>query len=413
MWIHEKFHNLRKLNPFAHKLKLGQADGIYSPEEFAAILGRERARSDRSRKSFSLVIFTFDDRADDALYWQLIGVIARRIRVVDDLGWFQEKCLAVSLPYTQEEGAKIFSEGVLKAMRELSVEPNVEIFYYPRQWIEGKGATPPDSFDTSGPDSGFDMVVKDFDEADPEVGPSVDNSAMNFQRLLPTVNKRKLSAHVKTGIPVWKRTIDILGALVGMILVFPFLLPVALYIKLVSRGPVLFRQQRVGFKGVPFTMYKLRTMHEGGNSERHRKFMAARISGDEANMPVSKLDDDPVIIPLGVVIRKLCLDEFPQLINVLKGDMSLVGPRPPIPYEVQAYLRWHASRFDTVPGITGLWQVSGKNNLTFREMVCLDIAYIRRRTFFLDLWILLKTPFAIVRQCIEGFSHGKLNGSAA
>ena len=119
---------------------------------------------------------------------------------------------------------------------------------------------------------------------------------------------------------------------------------------------------------------------------------------------MAKLDaDNPQIIPFGRILRKLCLDEFPQLINVLCGDMSLVGPRPPIPYEVEEYLRWHKGRFDTVPGMTGLWQVSGKNRLTFKEMVRLDIRYSKNLSFLSDLKILMMTPIAIFSELKYGY----------
>jgi lipopolysaccharide/colanic/teichoic acid biosynthesis glycosyltransferase len=136
------------------------------------------------------------------------------------------------------------------------------------------------------------------------------------------------------------------------------------------------------------------------SAARHKEHMSSLIHND---IPMNKLDsnNDPRIIPFGIFLRKSCLDELPQIINVLWGDMSLVGPRPCLPYEAQQYLRWHARRFDSVPGMTGLWQVSGKNRTTFREMIRLDINYERQRSLWLDLKILLKTVPAIVAMATE------------
>jgi lipopolysaccharide/colanic/teichoic acid biosynthesis glycosyltransferase len=172
-------------------------------------------------------------------------------------------------------------------------------------------------------------------------------------------------------------------------------------IKCVSEGPVFFKQDRVGFRGQHFTMLKLRTYHVCGcHDEDHKQHVARFISsGHPANgAPMKKLDNHPGIIPFGRFLRKTCIDELPQLINVLKGQMSLVGPRPALPYEVELYSPWHFERFDVVPGMTGLWQVSGKNDLTFDQMVSLDIQYARRLSLWLDLYILVKTPFVVARQ---------------
>jgi exopolysaccharide production protein ExoY len=192
------------------------------------------------------------------------------------------------------------------------------------------------------------------------------------------------------GLPLWKRTLDL-----GLILIVsPGLAllgtAVALVIKLGSPGPILFRQRRVGFKGQEFTCYKFRTMQINAETESHRLHTQNLIKSQD---PMIKLDTrrDPRLVPLGPFIRSCGLDELPQLINVWRGEMSLVGPRPCIPYEYELYEPWHRRRFDAVPGLTGLWQVSGKNRTTFDEMVRLDIEYAERRRLWLDLKIILKT----------------------
>ncbi len=203
-------------------------------------------------------------------------------------------------------------------------------------------------------------------------------------------------------MPTWKRVMDILFATMGMLFLFPFLLLVAIFIKVVSPGPVFFMQERVGYGGKIFTMFKLRTMAYNTDTTIHKEFMAKLIREDENNSgPAStkvktKIENDSRVIPFGNMLRSSGIDELPQLINVLLGDMSLVGPRPSIPYEVDQYKNWFSRRFDIVPGLTGLWQVSGKNKLTFHEMIRLDIQYIRSQSFWLDLKILLLTPMAII-----------------
>jgi lipopolysaccharide/colanic/teichoic acid biosynthesis glycosyltransferase len=197
-----------------------------------------------------------------------------------------------------------------------------------------------------------------------------------------------------SGLPVWKRTLD----LALMALCAPGLLligsVVALIIKCGSRGPLLFRQTRVGYRGREFTCFKFRTMKTDAETESHRRHTQQLIKSSD---PMHKLDSrkDPRLIPLGRLIRAGGLDELPQLINVLRGDMSLVGPRPCIPYEYEMYEPWHRRRFEAVPGLTGLWQVSGKNRTTFDEMIRLDIAYAEQLNLWLDLKILLRTPAAL------------------
>jgi len=201
-------------------------------------------------------------------------------------------------------------------------------------------------------------------------------------------------------LPRWKRMLDlflILVMLPGALLVG---LAVAIIIKVGSKGPVFFRQQRVGFKGRLFTCFKFRTMHLRSETSSHRAYTRQLMKSDT---PMIKLDSrsDPRLIPLGAMIRATGLDELPQLINVLLGDMSMVGPRPCIPYEYEAYEPWQRRRFDAYPGLTGLWQVSGKNKTTFNQMIQFDIEYAQRLSLWLDLKIVFLTVPAILKQCSE------------
>jgi lipopolysaccharide/colanic/teichoic acid biosynthesis glycosyltransferase len=196
---------------------------------------------------------------------------------------------------------------------------------------------------------------------------------------------------------------DVVGAVIGLITLSPLIMIISLIIKIVSPGPVFFRQPRIGYGGNTFVFLKFRTMKHNKDTSEHQQYLADLINGcksdEESGSPMTKLDCiNPKIFPFGRFLRNTCLDELPQLINVLRGEMSLVGPRPPISYEVEEYLRWHNSRFNTVPGMTGLWQVSGKNKLTFKEMTRLDIRYSQNISIGLDLKILLKTPLAIIQE---------------
>ncbi|HEX6280329.1 MAG TPA: sugar transferase [Pyrinomonadaceae bacterium] len=201
-----------------------------------------------------------------------------------------------------------------------------------------------------------------------------------------------------------KRVSDIVISLTSLLLLSPILLAVALWIKLDSKGRVFFRQERVGMDGRVFLCFKFRTMHEDADEAVHREAYSRNIEGHdganagEEDLPVyGKVKDDARITKAGRLLRRSSLDELPQLFNVLKGDMSIVGPRPPIPYEVEAYESWHRKRLDMKPGITGLWQVSGRNRLTFSEMVRIDLYYIENWSLWLDIKIILLTLPAVFR----------------
>ena len=215
----------------------------------------------------------------------------------------------------------------------------------------------------------------------------------------------RMDAFYACRLPWWKRTLDIVGSIAALIFFFPLIVATAVFIRWVSPGPVLFRQTRIGAGGRPFDFIKFRTMQHNADASHHQQYLAELIHGDGEDdnaAPMIKMDSDPRIIPFGGFLRKSCIDELPQLINVLKGQMSLVGPRPPIPYEVAEYLKWHNGRFACMPGMTGLWQVSGKNRLTFKEMVRLDITYARRMSLLFDLRIIVMTPIAILKQILDG-----------
>jgi exopolysaccharide production protein ExoY len=219
------------------------------------------------------------------------------------------------------------------------------------------------------------------------------------------------SAH-SAPLPTWKRVLDLTFILAASPVLAILSAGVALLVKWGSPGPVLFRQQRVGHKGHEFTCYKFRTMRVGAAVSPHRDHFRQLM---EHEVPMTKLDArrDPRLVPLGTVLRATGLDELPQVINILRGEMSLVGPRPCIPYEYEAYQPWQRKRFDAVPGLTGLWQVSGKNRTTFNEMIRLDIEYSERMGLCLDLKILLKTVPAVWQQYLDSRASKTRRGRAA
>ena len=214
---------------------------------------------------------------------------------------------------------------------------------------------------------------------------------------------RKQSVDRIAGEPFWqamaRRFIDLLGAGVVILLLSPLLIALTIAIRLDSPGPALFRQRRVGLGKREFTVFKFRSMHSDADPRGHRDYVTALIKGkaaDGGQKNLYKLAVDDRITPVGRWIRRWSLDELPQLFNVIAGDMSLVGPRPAIPYEVAEYPSWYLDRFAVKPGLTGLWQVSGRNERTYEEMVRLDIEYAERRSLFLDLSILARTPFTVL-----------------
>lgn len=199
-----------------------------------------------------------------------------------------------------------------------------------------------------------------------------------------------------------KRAVDVLGAATGIVLTAPLLLLIGLGIKIASPGPMIFRQQRLGIRGTRFGMLKFRTMRVDADESKHRSYMRQYISGSftaeetqSPHRPRYKLADDNRVFPLGALLRRWSLDELPQLFNILRGDMSLVGPRPSVHYELESYRSWHRERLAMRPGLTGLWQVHGRGRTTFDDMTRLDIRYVRGWSIMRDLRLILLTPSAV------------------
>jgi lipopolysaccharide/colanic/teichoic acid biosynthesis glycosyltransferase len=225
---------------------------------------------------------------------------------------------------------------------------------------------------------------------------------MNLLQVHPLVRKSPSSDAAR--IPRWKRVLDIVCILIASPVLLPVMMVISVLIKLGSKGPILFYQQRVGHFGQRFTCLKFRTMVTDADTSVHEGHCARLIDSD---LPMVKMDShgDSRVVPFGRQLRATGLDELPQVINVLRGDMSLVGPRPCLPCEYDRHLDWQKQRYNTLPGLTGLWQVSGKNTTTFNQMIRFDLEYDRNKSLWLDLTIMLRTIPAVITQVREIMSN--------
>lgn len=213
-------------------------------------------------------------------------------------------------------------------------------------------------------------------------------------------NTRLKHSPIRGALPLWKRAIDLCCCVLALPLLILCALVMTLITKLTSPGPVIFRQERIGYQGRRFKIYKFRSMHVNTDTSHHEKHFKHLVG---TNAPMVKLDTkgDAWLIPGGWLLRASGLDELPQIINILRGEMSLIGPRPCLPAEAELYQSWQRERFNTLPGLTGLWQVSGKNRTTFEEMIRLDIRYARTRSWWLDLKIIALTFPALLVQIYD------------
>ncbi len=388
------------IRKFGKSRRLDCLESICSQEAFHTLLDFERDRSHRTGDRFSLVVFDSARGAEGADYaCPLIELLVGRIRSIDRVGWADKRSIGALLPDTAPAGARKLADDICEKMLEKGFVVHSSVYAFPSEWlVELKGSQ-------GGRGTGDHPVHHIYSQ------PSQTEKNQTAVHMIsaPHVGQRRL--------PRWKRAIDFGGAFLGLIVLSPLFLLVGLFIKRVSPGPVFFRQERIGYDGEPFIFMKFRSMHVNRSEDVHREYLVGLINGaadgEDAGPAMTKLQNDPRIIPFGNFLRKTCLDELPQLINVLRGEMSLVGPRPPIPYEVAEYLRWHNGRFDAVPGMTGLWQVSGKNRLSFKEMIRLDIRYAREVSFWLDMKILAKTPMAILGIASDSRKHQGLSTKGA
>lgn len=352
---------------------------ILDEARFQRMLCLERKRTERSGRRFVLMLLEcaplLKAGGDRKLVANVQRALSNSIRETDIRGWYKEGwTLGVIFTEVAEEGQAVSQAILSRVMGALSSALRIEEINEIRI-----------SFHIFPEDHGGSGHNR---ESDPRLYPDLD----------PEAGRRRADRFLK-------RSMDIAGSLLLLAALSPLLAVIALAVKLTSRGPVLFRQQRVGQFGRRFTFLKFRSMHPKNDASVHREYVKSLIaggdgcdqSGGNGRTAVYKLTNDKRVTPVGRILRRTSLDELPQLINVLRGDMSLVGPRPAIPYEVEAYNIWHRRRVLAVkPGITGLWQVSGRSRVKFDDMVRLDLRYASSWSLWLDLKILLLTPRAVL-----------------
>ena len=350
-------------------------------EAFKRMISRERKRTERSQKPFLLMLLAtgahHSEERNRQVFAKVISALLDSTRETDIVGWQKTNaCIGVLftdlLIFDQQSILSVMLSRISAILRDkLSSEQfsqiTISFHFYPDKWDHDVSNRP------SNP-----TLYPDLPRGD------------NLGKLLTLT----------------KRLMDISGSLMLLILGSPILLTVAVAVKASSKGPILYRQQRIGQYGKPFTFLKFRSMYVDNDPGVHREYVMQLIAGQAQRHPANgngdgtgfyKLTNDKRITPIGAFLRRTSIDELPQLFNVLMGEMSLVGPRPAIPYEVAAYQTWHRRRvLEVKPGITGLWQVDGRGRVEFDDMVRLDLRYAKEWSPWLDLKILFRTPRAVI-----------------
>lgn len=345
---------------------------------FMSMLYLERRRAERAQKRYVLLLVDVKDAVSDRQKTYTVQKITQTLcevtRETDLIGWYVKDHIIgiiateIGNAFSKEVRQKIsekFHAAFLKALgQKKTSQISISFHFFPEEREDGE----------------------------------LNNSSKNV--LYPDLSRTLASRKLALGV---KRAIDVAGSALALILLAPFFGLIALAIKLTSEGPVLYRQARLGQYGKKFELLKFRSMRKDCDSRIHQeyvsKFIAGQVSGQNGNgaSPTFKIQCDPRVTSIGKLLRKTSLDELPQFWNVLVGDMSLVGPRPPLEYEFKAYSLWHRRRvLEIQPGITGLWQVEGRSRTQFNDMVRLDLKYARAWSLWLDLKILARTPAAVV-----------------
>jgi len=351
---------------------------VIGEDTFMSMLYLERRRAERAQKRYVLLLVDVKDAISDKQKIRTVQTITQTLceitRETDLIGWYvKDHLIGVIATEIGKASSKEVRERISAKFR--------------GAFLQALGQRKASQITVS-----FHFFPEEREDGGP------DDSAKNV--LYPDLSREKTSRKLALG---FKRAIDIAGSAFALILLLPLFGLIALAIKLTSEGPVLFSQERLGHNGKKFKFLKFRSMQKDCDSRIHQeyvsKFIAGQVSGQNGNgaAPTFKIQSDPRVTAIGSILRKTSLDELPQLWNVLVGEMSLVGPRPPLAYEFKAYNVWHRRRVLGIkPGITGLWQVEGRSRIQFDEMVRLDLRYARGWSLWLDLKILLRTPAAVV-----------------
>jgi lipopolysaccharide/colanic/teichoic acid biosynthesis glycosyltransferase len=415
------------------------------------LIRRECARADRNGREFSLVLFRVKNQKRTSVSThRLARTVLSRARLTDEVGWFSDHYICGLLPDTSAQGAQIFMNSICDLVERKAARPLAVVYSYPGNLLSAGDAafnssaanSRPDRFDDNNDSSGggggrlhvggrdrvtagapirrnVAATLRAAESAAVHSGLNrIDNNGhvassaavgeLKRSDLMPALSRGLSSEHDAAGLPAetihdflvhpmpaWKRFLDVVGAVLLLMLFSPVMALVALLVKLTSPGgPVLFSQDRAGLGGKPFKIHKFRTMVVDAEARlQHLRGLS------EQDGPAFKLKNDPRVTRLGRVLRKTSLDELPQLWNVIKGEMSLVGPRPLPLEESEKCLQWQRRRLDVTPGLTCIWQVKGRSTVSFAEWIRMDVEYIRRRTILHDLSLLAMTiPAVLLRR---------------
>ena len=348
---------------------------VLSQEAFHKVISLERRRTERSRKPFLLMLLEMGENASAGSSGKqlknLLTALSCSTRETDVAGWYEEgRVMGVMFTEIGLDDRETIVSTMISRLSEilrsrLSLEKlRISFHLFPEDWDQNVPKRP-------------------------------SNPA-----LYPDLDRREDSRRFASGL---KRLMDVTVSALALLLGAPVFFAIAVAIKATSKGPIFFRQQRVGQHGTPFEFLKFRSMQVGNDSNIHKQYVTKMIAGkaernvDGNGAGVFKLTKDPRITRIGSFLRRNSLDELPQFINVLRGEMSLVGPRPPVPYEVEAYDLWHRRRLlEAKPGITGLWQVNGRCMVGFDDMVRMDLQYARSWSPWMDIKILMRTPVVVI-----------------
>ncbi|HUH66143.1 MAG TPA: sugar transferase [Syntrophales bacterium] len=354
----------------------------YGEEYFNDFLAFERKRSERSKRPFVVLTLDFTGITDmtsrcESIKWavQTLSMITRE---TDIKGWYRRpEVLGVIFTEINGLDTETLQKYILKDLQASLAKEQLDFIR-------------------------MSLLIRVSVHRFPDDGRPNIPRGLADKTFYPELPKRE---RTQTNALKVKRFMDIVGSIAGILLFSPFLILIPIGIKLTSRGPVLFQQERIGRYGEKFNFLKFRSMYVNVDEEVHKQFVHNLISGKSsgqtgdngAGQKVYKITRDKRVTRFGYILRRTSLDELPQFFNVLSGEMSLVGPRPPLPYEVEKYDIWHWRRvLEVKPGITGLWQVMGRSSTTFDEMVRLDLLYARTWSLWMDIDILLKTPRAVL-----------------
>ena len=368
---------------------------ILEQRRFARRVELEGERCDRNGAHFSVLTVKLESRSTPWANGELVARVLRsQVRETDTIGKIGEKALAALLPDTDRWGAEClagrlrFNLGQEREVEQGGVRTSLGIYVYPSPTSRGRVI----QMVTVRPKRQPDYRIRTHDRAR-----SAWRVDLNAERTLET-GIIVGSIEVYQPLPLGKRAFDIAVSLIGLLVALPLLLLLCSWVWLVDGRPALFRQIRVGHRGRRFPLYKIRTVRSSRDCNPHYNHAVDFISG---NKTMTKIDDCLELIPLGKLLRASGLDELPQIFNIIRGEMSLIGPRPCLPYEEERYRPWHRKRFEAHPGVSGLWQVNGKNRLTFDSMVRLDIRYERTRSPLTDFSIIAQTPRVIVEELVR------------